>query len=103
MAEKKFKRFHSGESNAYVPVSGKETNTGYVDIFLSHSPLLPEVKYEWLFDLKYLKASAKDLDMQHSDAKKQLQDYSSSCLMKDRRNLKRAVILFIVKKQIRTV
>ena len=41
------------QSNAYIPVCEIETNTGYVDIYLRRSPLLPEVKYEWLFELKY--------------------------------------------------
>jgi hypothetical protein len=88
------------QSNAYVPVSEIETNNGYVDIYLNRSPLLPEVKYEWLFELKYIKAgkaNAKTLPALRSEAQKQLNTYSSSALMRDRKDLKKAVILFIGK------
>jgi len=85
------------QSNVYVPESEKETNTGYIDIYLMRSPLLPEVKYEWIFELKYFKASKKPTDADRKDAQNQLQNYSSSHVMKDRKDLKKAVILFIGK------
>jgi len=85
------------QSNVYVPVSEKETNTGYIDIYLMRSPLLPEVKYEWIFELKYFKASKKPTDADRKDAQNQLQNYSGSHVMKDRKDLKKAVILFIGK------
>jgi len=85
------------QSNVYVPVSEKETNTGYIDIYLMRSPLLPEVKYEWIFELKYFKASKKPTDADRQDAQNQLQNYSGSYIMKDRKDLKKAVILFIGK------
>jgi hypothetical protein len=88
------------ESNVYVPVSELETDTGYIDIYLRRSPLLPEVKYEWIFELKYIKAgkaSEKSLAAHRSDAQKQLQNYGSSALMKNSKDLKKAVILFIGK------
>jgi hypothetical protein len=34
------------QSNIYVPVSEMETNSGYIDIYLKRSPLLPQIKYE---------------------------------------------------------
>ena len=85
------------QSNVYVPVSEQETNTGYIDIYLMRSPLMPQVKYEWIFELKYFKASKKPTDADRSDAKKQLQNYSGSYMMKDRKDLKKAVILFVGK------
>jgi len=85
------------QSNVYVPVSEMETDTGYIDIYLHRSPLLPEVKYEWIFELKYFKASEKSLATHRRDAQNQLQNYSSSAMMKDRKDMKRAVILFIGK------
>ena len=85
------------QSNIYVPVSEKETNTGYIDIYLMRSPLLPEVKYEWIFELKYFKASKKPTEAERRDAQNQLQNYSDSHIMKDRKDLKKAVILFIGK------
>jgi len=85
------------QSNVYVPVSETETNNGYVDIYLHRSPLLPEVKYEWIFELKYLRANEKSLPAIRQEAKKQLKIYSDSHLMKERKDLKKAVILFIGK------
>jgi hypothetical protein len=85
------------QSNVYIPVSEIETNNGYVDIYLRRSPLVPEVKFEWIFEFKYLKASEKSLATHRSDAQKQLQGYSSSAMMKDSKDLKKAVILFIGK------
>jgi hypothetical protein len=94
------------QSRVYIPVSEQETDSGYVDIYLRRSPLVPEVKYEWIFELKYLKTSEKALDSHRSDAQAQLQKYSGSAMMKDftspcplerGNDLKRAVILFIGK------
>ena len=88
------------QSNVYIPVSEIETNNGYVDVYLRRSPLLPEVKYEWIFEIKYIKvsdASDKEMETHRSDAKKQLQNYSNSFMMKDSKDLKKAVILFIGK------
>jgi len=85
------------QSRSYIPVSEAETDTGYVDIYLHRSPLAPDVTYEWLFELKYLKAGEKSLPVHRSKAQEQLQNYSRSSLMKDRKNLKKAVILFIGK------
>jgi hypothetical protein len=88
------------QSNVYIPVSETETNNGYVDVYLRRSPLLPEVKYEWIFEIKYIKASDagdKAMETHRRDAQKQLQDYRNSFTMKDSRDLKKAVILFIGK------
>ena len=85
------------QSRAYIPASEVETDTGYVDITLLRSPLVPEVKYEWIFELKYFKANEKSMDVHRRDAQNQLQRYSNSDQLKDRTNLKKAVILFIGK------
>ena len=85
------------QSNVYVPASETETNTGYIDIYLMRSPLMPQVKFEWIFELKYFKASKKPTDADRQDAKKQLQNYSCSYMMKDRTDLKKAVIFFVGK------
>ena len=85
------------QSNVYIPVSEMETDSGYIDISLFRSPLVPEVKYEWIFELKYLKASEDSLEALRLDAQKQLQNYSESAIMRDRKDMKKAVILFIGK------
>jgi hypothetical protein len=33
-----------------------EATPGYTDIYLQRNPLLPELKYEWILELKYCKA-----------------------------------------------
>ena len=91
------------QSNVYIPVSETETDTGYVDIYLRRSPLLPEVKYEWIFELKYFKASEKSMDEHRSDAQNRLLNYSNSQFftsprpLQMRNDLKKAVILFVGK------
>jgi len=85
------------QSNLYVPASETETDSGYIDICLHRSPLFLQVKYEWIFELKYLKASVKSMDIHRSKAKEQLQRYCHSEVMKDNKDLKKAVILFIGK------
>ncbi|MCL2074596.1 MAG: ATP-binding protein [Marinilabiliaceae bacterium] len=85
------------QSNVYVPVSEQETNTGYIDIYLMRSPLKPQVKYEWIFELKYFKATKKLTNKERDDAKNQLKNYSGSYQMKDKKDLKKAVILFVGK------
>jgi dipeptidyl aminopeptidase/acylaminoacyl peptidase len=85
------------QSRIYVPISETETDTGYIDIYLHRSPLLPEVRYEWIFEIKYLKASEKSLDAYRLEAQNQLQRYGSSAIMKDSKELKKVVILFIGK------
>jgi len=85
------------QSNVYIPASEIETNNGYIDIFLNRSPLFPEVKYEWLFELKYFKETEKLSDIHRKDAENQLQKYSSSYMIKDKKDVKKAVILFVGK------
>jgi hypothetical protein len=85
------------QSRVYIPVSEPETSNGYVDLYLRRSPLVPEVKYEWIFELKYFKASEKSLAVHRRDAQNQLLNYSGSHILKDQKDLKRAVILFIGK------
>jgi hypothetical protein len=81
-------------SRAYIPVSETETDNGYIDLYLRRSPHAPEVKYEWIFELKYFKASETVSDKDRSDARTQLQKYGNSALMKDCTDLRKAVILF---------
>ncbi len=47
-------------SNLYRPVSEPEVENGYIDIYLERDIRLPEVKYEWIIELKYLKKSERD-------------------------------------------
>ena len=57
------------------------------------------MKYEWIFELKYFKISEKPSETDRRDAQNQLQNYTGSHIMKDRNDLKKAVILYIVKNE----
>jgi len=39
-------------SMAYRPISERETENGYIDIYLEKNIRMPDVKYEWLIELK---------------------------------------------------
>jgi hypothetical protein len=44
-------------TNIYRQVSEREVENGYMDILLERNELMPEVKVEWLLELKYVKKS----------------------------------------------
>jgi hypothetical protein len=80
----------------YIPMSEYETVPGRADIFLQRNPLYPEVRYEWIFEIKYCKASAKEKEIaaKRNEGWAQLKQYANSFRMKDRPNLKAALLLF---------
>jgi hypothetical protein len=83
-------------SRMYIPMSEYETVPGRADIFLQRNPLSPEVRYEWLFEIKYCKASAKEREIaaKRDEGWAQLEQYVNSFRMKNRPNLKAALLLF---------
>jgi hypothetical protein len=86
------------QSNLYIPLSEKEVEDGYIDIYLKRSPLLPDIQYEWLWEIKYLKKSdIQTLPAVREEACKQLKRYLSNKEMTGRNDLKSAAILFIGK------
>jgi hypothetical protein len=86
-------------SKLYVPMSEYETVPGRVDIFLQRHPLLPQVRYEWLLELKYCKASASEAEIiaNREQGLVQMNEYVNSYRMEGRTDLKAAVIVFIGK------
>ncbi|GHV64422.1 hypothetical protein FACS1894199_02640 [Bacteroidia bacterium] len=86
-------------SKAYVPMSEYEAVPGRTDIYLQRSPLLPELKYEWVFELKYCKTDAKESEIasKRDEGLEQIRQYLTSDRLKDRTDLKAAVIVFIGK------
>ncbi|MDR2763669.1 MAG: PD-(D/E)XK nuclease domain-containing protein, partial [Tannerella sp.] len=83
-------------SKIYIPMSEYETVPGRADIFLQRNPLNPEVRYEWVFEIKYCKTSAGDGEIaaKRSEGLEQLTQYIHSHRMKDRPDLKAALIVF---------
>jgi len=88
------------QSKIYVTMSEFETSDGYTDIFLQRNPHLPEVKYEWVLELKYLKVEdEKDLPKVKKEAEEQLQRYMQAYRLTGRPDLKTAIVVFIGKSQ----
>jgi hypothetical protein len=83
-------------SKAYVPMSEYEAVPGRADIYLQRSPQFPEIKYEWLFELKYCKAGAKPAEIaaQQKAGEEQINQYLASHRLCERSDLKAAVIVF---------
>jgi hypothetical protein len=89
-------------SRLYVPDSEKEVEHGYIDIFLQRSPLRPEIPYEWVWELKYLKkddATEAQVTATLAEARAQLEKYRRSGLFAGRDDVKFATLLFIGKEQ----
>ena len=86
------------QSEIYIPTSEYETGAGYIDIFLQRNPQLPQVKYEWVLELKYLKTSdEKMLPQAQKEASAQLQRYIHAHRLQGRSDLKTATLIFIGK------
>jgi hypothetical protein len=93
-------------SHLYVPDSERETEQGYIDIFLQRSPLLPELPYEWVWELKYLKkddATTAQVKATLEAALAQLERYRQSALFRGRSDVKFAALLFTGKDQYQVV
>jgi hypothetical protein len=86
-------------SKVYVPMSEYEAVPGRTDIYLQRNPLYPEIKYEWLFELKYCKSDAKEdeITAKRNEGLAQLEQYTHSHRLGNRPDLKAAVIVFIGK------
>jgi hypothetical protein len=86
------------QSNLYVPISEPEVEDGYIDIFLYRSPRLPDIKYEWVWEIKYLKKEdAKELETKQNKSVEQLKRYKRSARFENRSDVKFASITFVGK------
>jgi hypothetical protein len=86
------------QSNLYIPISEQEVEDGYIDIFLHRSPRLPDIKYEWVWEIKYLKKeNKKELKTKQNESIEQLKRYKHSARFENRNDMKFASILFIGK------
>jgi hypothetical protein len=90
-------------SKIYVPMSEYEAVPGRTDIYLQRSPLLPQVKHEWIFELKYCKTGAGETEIaaQQQKGKEQIEQYLDSHRLGNRSDMKAAVIVFIGKNEYR--
>jgi hypothetical protein len=82
----------------YVPNSEYEVENGYIDIFLQRKPDLPDIKYEWVWEVKYVKVEDENkLTNVKNQAVKQLQKYKQATIFNNRTDLKFAALLFVGK------
>ncbi|GHV30787.1 hypothetical protein FACS1894177_04000 [Bacteroidia bacterium] len=86
-------------SKIYVPMSEYETVPGRTDIYLQRDPRLPQVKWEWILELKYCKTKAKpnEIAKLQKEGEEQIKQYLASHRLGNRSDLKAAVIVFIGK------
>jgi hypothetical protein len=86
------------QSKIYIPMSEYETGSGYTDIFLQRNPQLPQIKFEWVLEIKYLKTGdAKNLPQAQKIASEQLHRYIHAHRLEGRSDLKTAIVVFIGK------
>ncbi|ADD01937.1 AAA-ATPase-like protein [Thermoanaerobacter italicus Ab9] len=91
-------------SKAYRPISERETEGGYIDIYLERDIRIPDIKYEWLIELKYVKKNEKDkVDKIKEEGIKQLKKYRESRGLKEREDVKQALIIFIGKDEYQVI
>ncbi|MDR2755754.1 MAG: PD-(D/E)XK nuclease domain-containing protein [Planctomycetaceae bacterium] len=85
--------------SVYIPISEYEVDSGRIDIFLQRNPKFPEIKYEWVLELKYCKMSTKksEIAAKRREGLEQWNNYIQSHHLKNRPNLKSALIIFIGK------
>jgi hypothetical protein len=83
-------------SNAYILISEYKTAPGQADIFLQRNPLYPEIRHEWVFEIKYCKTSAKDSEIaeKRREGMEQLKQRLQSYRIKDRPGLKGVLLFF---------
>ncbi|GHT18270.1 hypothetical protein AGMMS4957_00200 [Bacteroidia bacterium] len=90
-------------SKIYVPMSEYEAVPGRTDIYLQRDPRLPQVKWEWILELKYCKTTTKPAEIAklQKEGEEQIKQYLTSHRLGNRSDLKAAVVVFIGKNKYR--
>jgi hypothetical protein len=90
------------QSELYLPVSEREVNGGYIDIYLEHSPGKDNVNWEWVWELKYLKdedATDDTIKAAQDEAATQIARYRADPYFAGKTDVKYAALVFIGKKR----
>jgi hypothetical protein len=91
------------QSKLYLVLNEMEVSTGYVDIYLQRSHLLPNIPYEWVWEVKYVKKKdaknkkSKILEEKRNEAREQLERYRKSYPFAGRTDVKYLSLIFIGK------
>jgi hypothetical protein len=87
----------------FLPISELENSEGYTDIYLKRGNLFPNLKYEWIWEIKYVKASfwkrPAEIRKKQKASYAQLQKYKNSNLFKDRQDMRYLSVVFVGKKE----
>jgi hypothetical protein len=83
-------------SGFYLPVSESENINGYTDIYLQKSISAQDMKFEYIFELKYLKTGAKtsEKEAKLAEASAQLEKYKKDARFAKRNDIKFIAIIF---------
>jgi hypothetical protein len=92
------------QSKLYFPVSEREVQDGYIDLYLERNPAMPNIKYEWVWELKYIKESDYNannnlVSEKQQEALQQLAKYRQDPHFVGRDDVKYATLVFIGKKR----
>jgi hypothetical protein len=90
------------QSNLYVTITELEVEEGYTDIYMQRSHLRPEIPYEWVWEIKYLKKEDADskknvLEEKREEARIQLKKYRDSYQFAGRTDIRYLSLIFIGK------
>jgi hypothetical protein len=91
------------QSKLYLTISELEVTKGYIDIYLQRSHLLPDIPYEWVWEIKYVKkgdVSGKNksvLKTKQEGARTQLKKYRDSHWFAGRTDMRYLSLIFIGK------
>jgi hypothetical protein len=85
-------------SQLYLPKSEDENINGYTDIYLQKHPARPDISFEYVFEIKYIKKDAEDKknerDSKFADALGQIEKYKKDPRFTNRQDVKFFTIIF---------
>jgi hypothetical protein len=83
-------------SRLYLPVSEDENINGYTDIFLQKHPAIPDIKFEYVFEIKYVKTESSEAEIKakFDEANKQIEIYKKDQRFAGREDLKFVALVF---------
>jgi hypothetical protein len=84
-----------------LTITELEVEEGYVDIYIQRSHLLPDIPYEWVWEIKYVKKedaeNEKLMDKKRKEARVQLEKYRNSEMFDGRNDIRYLSMIFIGK------
>jgi hypothetical protein len=83
-------------SRLYLPVSENENINGYTDIYLQKHPAVKDIKYEYIFEIKYAKTDSTDSETNAkvAEAEAQIEKYKKDKRFANRDDIKFVAVVF---------